>query len=286
MSKQRVLHLLLILCFMSSPAALANEFPGWLQPYPLSTLENQSQRRVPDYQLPLSQITRIQGLLRTQDERRLSGMLMRRTWELAAGNTPEQGFEHMRRQLLAQNAEILFTCESRHCGASNLWANQVFGYANLLGVDGSQHYLAAQIPTGHMAVYAVRRGNGRVYLHVDYIHSAEMAAQVQLQNWQTQLQQQGYADLPGWQDQPAQSEAALSSWLAEDEGRQLRIVVHLSVSGGDAGLTEAKAEADALLERLIAQGVDPQRIDAYGVGALVPQVLEGRQRALTLIQLR
>lgn len=279
----------LVALLFVSPLQAANQLPDWFEPYPLATLENQTSRQVPDYQLPLSQITRIQGLLRTQSERRLSGQLVRRTWQLSSGNTPEQGFEHVRDQLLRQNADILYECSSRQCGASNLWANQVFGYANLLGVDSAQYYLAAEIPTGHVAVYAVRRGNGRVYLHVDYIHSESMAAAavegVPEMTWQQRFAAQGYVDLRDWQTDQSDVLDQLLQLLNESSTLQLRLVVHQRVTSGDTGLTESNAQAQQLEAELIDAGIAAERISVYGVGSLAPSVLGEADTALTLIRL-
>ena len=283
---------LLAALIIASPTHASNQLPDWFEPFPLSTLDNQSARVTPDYQLPLSQITRIQGLLRTQNELRLSGDLIRRTWQLSPGNTPDQGFEHVRDQLLRQQANILFECSSRQCGASNLWANQVFGYANLLGVDSTQFYLAAELASGHMAVYAVRRGNGRSYLHIDYIHvapsvveqEAEQMIESEHVSWQQQLRDLGYADLPGWSAAEPNTLQQLLGLLDDDLDLKLRIVVHQRVNTGDTGLTESNAEAQRLESELLQSGVMPDRVAVFGIGTLAPSVLGSNNYAITLIR--
>ena len=283
---------LLAALIIASPTHASNQLPDWFEPFPLSTLDNQSSRATPDYQLPLSQITRIQGLLRTQNELRLSGDLIRRTWQLSPGNTPDQGFEHVRDQLLRQQANILFECSSRQCGASNLWANQVFGYANLLGVDSTQFYLAAELASGHMAVYAVRRGNGRSYLHIDYIHvapsvveqEAEQMIESEQVSWQQQLRDLGYADLPGWSAAEPNTLQQLLGLLDDDLDLKLRIVVHQRVNTGDTGLTESNAEAQRLESELLQSGVMPDRVAVFGIGTLAPSVLGSDNYAITLIR--
>ncbi|TVQ72039.1 MAG: DUF4892 domain-containing protein [Oceanospirillales bacterium] len=279
---------------IANPTYASNQFPDWFTPFPLASLENQSASVTQDYQLPLSQITRIQGLLRTQNELRLKGDLIRRTWQLSPGNTPEQGFDHVRDQLLRQQANILFECSSRQCGASNLWANQVFGYANLLGVDSTQFYLAAEIETGHMAVYAVRRGNGRSYLHIDYIHVApavvEQVAEPQMEDvadltWQQQLGEVGYVDLHGWSAAEPETLQRLLALLDDDLELKLRIVVHQKVNTGDTGLTESNAQAQRLESELLESGVMPERVSVFGIGSLAPSILGSDDHAITLIRL-
>lgn len=282
--------ILMALLFANSVYA-ANQLPDWFEAFPLSSLENQSVQATPDYQLPLSQITSIQGLLRTQNERRLKGELIRNTWQLSTGNTPQQGFDHIRDQLLRQNATILFECSSRQCGASNLWANQVFGYANLLGLDSSQFYMAAEMQTGHVAVYAVRRGNGRVYLHLDYIQSTPSAATadvaadaVEVLSWQQRLMDEGYVDLQGWSSTELGTVESLLMLMENSSDLHLRIVVHQRVFSGDTGLTETNAMAQRLETQLIDAGIIPERISVFGVGSLSPSVLGEEENAITLIR--
>lgn len=284
---------LLAALIIASPIHASNQLPDWFEPFPLSTIENQSEIETPDHQLPLSQIIRIQGLLRTQDELRLSGHLVRRTWQLLTGNTPEEGFNHVRDQLLRHQARILFECSSRSCGASNLWANQVFGYANLLGVDSTQFYLAAEVDNGHMAVYAVRRGNGRSYLHIDFIYdnasvanpiTEEMNESVDDLSWLQQLSDHGYVDLIGWSATEPNTLRQLLTLLDDDLDLKLRIVVHQRVSTGDTGLTESNAEAQRLESELLESGVMPDRVAVFGVGSLAPSVLSAENHAITLIR--
>lgn len=286
---------LIRLCFFVSlvftnPLQASDQLPEWFDPYPLSSLNNQASETALDYQLPLSQIARIQGLLRTQDERRLKGDLIRYTWQLSSGNTPQQGFDHVRDQLLRQGADILYECASRECGASNLWANQVFGYANLLGIDSTQFYLAAEIDTGHVAVYAVRRGNGRVFLHVDYIYSGPETAEATSRenidsSWTQNLSEQGYVDLLGWSPSDPNTVQEILQILAQSSDLNLRIVVHQRVNSGDTGLTEANALAQMLENQLLEAGVEEKRIAVFGVGSLSPSVLQNEDSAITLIRI-
>ncbi|KAA0875837.1 DUF4892 domain-containing protein [Nitrincola tapanii] len=285
MHLHKKLMILVGLCglFWSHGALSATTLPPWLHPFPLSTLENQTRQPTPDYLLALSQITRIQGLLRTQNERRLSGQLLRSTWELASGHGPEQGFEHFKQQLQQASAEILFECASRQCGASNLWANQVFGYANLLGVDSSQFYLAAKLGSDYFALYAVRRGNGRVYLHLDYLQtlSPEVEVQVSELSWQERLEQRGYVSLRA-ASLENELEPLLQDWL-QSSTANYRLVLHRAAQGSDPELLLAEEAALALQARL--QDAGFTQIEVYSVAALVPEVLAGQAWALTLIRL-
>ncbi|EXJ09222.1 MULTISPECIES: DUF4892 domain-containing protein [Nitrincola] len=290
--------------FAQQPSGL----PDWFQVFPLSSLEMRTQKNEPDYLLALSQITRIQGLLRTQNERRLNGTLIRHTWQLAAGHGPEQGFDHVKQQLIAQGANILYECSSRQCGASNLWANQIFGYANLLGVDSSQYYLAAEVEAGHMALYAVRRGNGRVYLHLDYIvdpsqpaASQAVAPEPQVSDrdirseapesssdvsWLRLMESQGFAQLPGWPDRAEDAKASLKDYLDQHPTQRLRVVLHRASFSTEPLLTQTNAEAQAFLSALVNLGINIDRIDIYGAGSLAPEAWQGRTSSATVMVIK
>jgi len=296
---------------LSCPSVFAQQpsgLPEWFEVFPLSSLEMRTQKHDPDYLLALSQITRIQGLLRTQNERRLNGTLIRHTWQLAAGHGPEQGFDHVKQQLLAQGANILYECSSRQCGASNLWANQIFGYANLLGVDSSQYYLAAEVEAGHMALYAVRRGNGRVYLHLDYIvdPSQPLASQpvapeplvserdVRLEasesssdaSWLMLMESQGFAQLPGWPDKAEEAKASLKDYMDQHPAQRLRVVLHRASFSTEPLLTQTNAEAQSFLSALVNLGINIDRIDVYGAGSLAPEAWQGRTSSATVMVIK
>src|SRR5690606_42021792 len=64
-------------------------------------------------------------------------------------------------------------CSSRDCGRSSEWATDVFGIANLYGVEREQNYLAARLVADdkqhYVALYTIMRGNQRVYAHLHVI---------------------------------------------------------------------------------------------------------------------
>jgi len=261
--------------------------PEWLSPVPLSTLVDRKEVYSEDYVFPLSQVTRIQGLLRMDRELRLSGNTTRHTYELLGGYTPEQGFDMIRSQLIDNSAEILFECNARSCGASNLWANDVFGYATLFGADRSQSYLAASHPEAHIALYTIRRGNGRVYMQLDVVHSeqAETAevAEVEALEWVELLYATGYAELTDWPGQESLAIRALQNLLESDADLNLRLVVHEGGTDVDQSLTAAQALAERIRDQVSQGNILSDRLQAYGVGALVPSVLAGREQVLVVI---
>lgn len=151
----------------------AREF-AWLERFPNSDLEQVEQKQVPEYRLLLGQLRIISKQIRSE-EQRLSGQLTRLTYRIPNGHSSRAAYEHFLAQLKTQGAEILFSCSSRDCGRSSEWATDVFGIANLYGVEREQNYLAARLVADdkqyYVALYTIMRGNQRVYAHLDVIET-------------------------------------------------------------------------------------------------------------------
>ncbi|GAA0785811.1 DUF4892 domain-containing protein [Marinobacterium sediminicola] len=253
--------------------------PFGLEPFPLSSVINQQERYDPDYRLMLGGIVKINGLVRSDREQRLQAQLTRITWQLPGGYPPESGFNHVRQQLLAQGAEVLFECAGRQCGPSSLWANDIFGQSRLYGVDRSQFYAALSLPEAHVAIYAVRRGNGRVYLHLDLLeHDAPTVTELSVR-----LREQGYAELSDWPDSTDRAVQALLDLQDTYPDREIWLVVHWRGEDLDLTLRQSEEAASRLLRLLGDKGGDLGRIRAQGVGALVPSVLGGRSQVAVVL---
>jgi len=122
---------------------------------------------------PLGSIQRIGGRLRSERKLSAEGALAALTYQLPEGHSAVEAFAWSRKALLGQGAELLYWCEGRDCGSSSLWANAVFGNAELYGPDERQAYALLRLPEPNqsslLALYAITRGNGRSYLHVEQL---------------------------------------------------------------------------------------------------------------------
>lgn len=118
---------------------------------------------------PLGSVRRISGQLRFSDELTVRGERHYATWQLSPVHVADAAFTQSRELLQQQGARLLYWCEGRDCGPSNLWANSVFGNARLYGPDDGQVYaLLTNAETKELfALYAVTRGNGRNMLHAE-----------------------------------------------------------------------------------------------------------------------
>lgn len=190
--------------FPSTPRALARIFSGRRLPWLLSLLlcgatahadvppdatvaltpeDGQLlDRRGPDSAerlYPLGPLRRIGGALRMEGRVQVHGELTSTTWELPAERSAADAFKGARVALQGEGNRVLFWCEGRECGESNLWSNDILANTRLLGSDDQQGFvLVRQAREGAdtlIAVYCVLRGNRRVALHVEtFVPSAPL----------------------------------------------------------------------------------------------------------------
>ena len=262
---------------VSVTAAEVPNLPAGLTAYDLAQEDRYRSRSVSDYRLILGAVVKIDRQIRADQDLRLAGELQQFTWEIPRSHQPAEPFEAMRAQLQQSGAKILYQCAGRECGASNIWANDLFRYATLYGRDDSQHYLAAQLNGQHFALYAVRRGNQRVYLHLDLISSDEAVETA----WYAPLDAQGYMVLPHWPQSPELAVKQLVDWM-EQSGSRVRLGVHQSGTDVTLAQRESERHAQTLRQQLVDAGADAASVEAFGVGNLVPSVL-GATTQLTVV---
>jgi len=148
-----------------------------LQPFPFAEIVEQSSQDIPEYRFVTGKVSSIGALVRTEEEQIISGKLIKKTYEIPRVHTTREVMQYYQAQLQRLNANKLFYCEARNCGRSNDWANGIFGERILFGPDRFQYYLASTfVSDGRQyasVVYTIRRGNQRVYAHVEQIELAE-----------------------------------------------------------------------------------------------------------------
>lgn len=157
---------------MSAASGAQEAFEQSLSVTPFAHVSAVQQDRVAqaDYQFIIGSIRRINNQLRAEREVRATGELLRATWQITDGYSPDDAFRDALQQLTEQPHTLLYACEGRECGSSSLWANQVFNNARLYGPEEDQRYLALRLdsePQQFIALYSITRGNKRSYLHLD-----------------------------------------------------------------------------------------------------------------------
>lgn len=244
--------------------------------YPLSWIVEYQAFTVPDYRLALGKMKKKSGVIAPEKSRRLEGYLQRITYRIPDGHSPEEAFKFVAHQLQQQQAVVLFRCESRQCGSSHQWANQTFQVSRLYGVDRTQLYLAAELAEQFIALYAVKRGNKRVYLQLDVISPQAPAAKPEQEtevagsDWLERFQGNGGAWLP-----VDFSRGADSTLLKSVTERLVAVLVDTDQPVLIAGYSNASGQS-VLQSRVYAETVaaaltkklDETRLTVLGVGSL------------------
>lgn len=274
----------LALLLLVTPALQAAEFeiPLQLNPFPQSQLISSEQRQEPDYRLMLSGIMKINGRIRTDRDQRLQASLSRMTWQLPDGYDPQSGFSFLRAQLDDRGAQVMFECSGRQCGPSSIWANDVFDQSRLYGIDNTQFYAAMRLDQAHVALYAVRRGNGRVFLHMDVLENESQT----ISDPVAVLAQQGYVELQNWPESSDRTVASLLDMMQGMPGQELWLVVHWQGQDLELTLRQSQEAADRLLRQVVEKGGDVRQLKARGVGSLVPSVLGSRRQVAIVVMRR
>ena len=267
--------------------SFAAELP--LEHYPHARIMFQSIAANDDYVLALSSYKKIAGSWRVDRQQRLAGMLARYTLELPEGHGANKGFDFYLDQLHAFNVRELFHCKSRDCGTSNSWANNHFKILQLYGLDQYQQYGAYEVITAdakpfYVSLYTVQRGNKRVYLQIDVLHTdkvIELGIASSPESIIKSLHANGYYVFPDLivgnvkTDRPVQIKPAhikaLVDVLALEPEWEIALVGHdYAPVSLEQQQQYSLAYAEQLKADLLEQGVAAERMSSYGLGSLAP----------------
>jgi len=202
---------------------------------------------------PQGTLRRVSNQVRYEAQIRVEGRLQIRTLQLPNGQQDLAEVVANARQTLHQaGAELLYWCEGRECGSSALWANTVFGNAQLYGPDDQQSYLLYRLPEPQanslLALYAITRGNRRSYLHIEQLDANAPLGELlpAAATLLRQLREQGELILPSGEPTAAWAER-LAQCL------NLASTLRVKLEGQQAG---------AWQRVLLAQGVRASRLEA------------------------
>ena len=224
--------------------------------FPRAQLVDYSQVASQERILPAGPIRRISGQLRFEAEVASQGQLTALTYELPREHTALEAFAAARSNLQQQGASLLYWCEGRDCGSSNLWANNVFANSQLYGADEQQAYallrLAAPADNSLLALYGITRGNRRSYLHIEQLDAAAPLG-VLLPNPATLLRELRTA---GSLSLAQLSDAPQEPWL--------QLLVRTLNLDSSLRVSVFGAQAEAWRQALLAQGILPARLELGG----------------------
>ena len=156
----------------------AQDIPGardadGIERYPRSWIVEYEEVAEPlPYRFVTAPVDRIRQDLRIEGVR-VSGPVQRVTYRIPDGEQLDDIAAHYREILDAGGSGIVFSCEGPDCGRSTIWAHDVFGIPILVAPNRSQAFLSAPVMIDGVeklvSVYAVQRGNRRLYAHVEVV---------------------------------------------------------------------------------------------------------------------
>lgn len=270
----------LVFCLVSIPLlAVAKDLQGsqddnliqrpagsWIVQYQAPELKG--------YTLALGSIEKVNGVERLEKELRLKGKLTRISYRIPEGSRVRDYIDFFNTQINSHGAEELFSCKGRECGSSNFWANQVFDYSKLYGVDRNQYYVAAKLPGVYLAVYVIERGNRRQYAHIDLIETDSVARKL------SEYEQLGYVELSVDALPDKQFLIDVLEGLNQKSGAA--IVVHHAGEDLESAFSDAEIQA-AQLRILLNQLSASTPLSVHSVGSWVPSVLAEHKMVLQLV---
>jgi hypothetical protein len=275
-----------------------------IQPYHNARIMFQSTGATDDYVFALGSYKKIAGSWRLDRQQRLSGNLTRYTVELPEGHSANNGFDFYLDQLQNFNLRELFHCTGRDCGTSNSWANNHFKILQLYGLDQFQQYGAYEVTNAdakpfYIALYAVQRGNKRVYMQLDVLHVDsvnELGVAANPESIIRALESSGYYVFPDLLVSDAQGSVSIKIKPAH-----LQVLVDvlsakpnwiLAVVGHDyapvalaAQQKNSLAYAEQLKAALQEVGVKANRLVPYGLGGLAPAGRGDRAGRVELVKI-
>ncbi|WP_067981586.1 DUF4892 domain-containing protein [Neptuniibacter pectenicola] len=209
-----------------------------------------------NYRLVLGSLQKVNGVVIPEKEQRLTGWLTQITYRIPEPSTPDEAFSMFEAQLTKRGATTLFKCSGRDCGSSNQWANTIFRYSRLYGVEESQSFAAFRLNNKYVSLYAVERGNKRVYLRLDVLVENIMGLDGQV----------GEGDGIPFTGNASELQA-LVAYLNANPEQNVWLVGHdLSGQTRQQQLDKAKEKLLALQLRLIEQNISSDRINVYSLG--------------------
>ena len=272
---------------LATGALFAAELP--IENYHNARVIFQSNADTDEYLLGLGSYKKIAGAWRVDRQQRLSGNLARYTLELPERHSANNGFDFYLDQLQNFNFRELYHCKGRDCGTSNSWANNHFKIPLLYGLDQFQQYGAYEVISSddtpfYVALYAVQRGNKRVYVQLDVLHvtdTVELGIAASPESIIKSLLANGYYVFPDFVVDDAKGKAnvrikpahiqALIDVLAQQPDWKIALVGHDYTA---ASLAQQQDNSQRYAEQLSAalqeKGVMANRLSTYGIGGLAP----------------
>lgn len=291
MKARYLVQTLWLLLLASSVAAQQSENPddhALFSGFPDAEINELETIEDTNYRVVLGSLQSTRGQVVPEASERVRGDLTRILYQIPNGFTGQDVYDFFVDQMQLRGYSELFTCAGRACGSSENWANDIFGNRILYGPVRNQFYLAmGSDPSGqfYVSAYVITRINRQILAFLEIIElsgSAEAPTDAGPPFLLEQLRETGGIIVPGLtfgaDDQP-ESDAGLDDLveaLRLDPELRLYVVGHLQAEGSlDDLLDRSEARAQAVLQLLVDQGIDAERLTSRGVGPLAPICVSG-----------
>lgn len=143
--------------------------------YPHAVQVARVESQVVDHVVPLGALKKVRGVWEFKDSERLSGSLLRYTWQIVDGYSSAEILQELEARVAETGAsELLFDCEGRACGKAVQWANRVFSQRVLYGREDLQQYRVYSLglpAVSRLMMYSSARTADRQYLHVELLQA-------------------------------------------------------------------------------------------------------------------
>ena len=119
--------------------------PSAIERFPRSWIVEYTERGGDEpYEFITAPVDRISRDVRVEAVR-VEGPLARVTYRVPDGTRLDDVIAHYEQRIAAISPGIVFSCRGPDCGRSTIWANHVFGVAELAAPNRNQFYLAAPV---------------------------------------------------------------------------------------------------------------------------------------------
>jgi len=226
--------------------------------FPASYIVQYNQEYTRDYRWILGGLEKVNGVLRAEKEQRLKGELTQVTYRIPETHTAEAAFEHFYTQAIRQGGEVLFRCTGRECGSSNQWANNIFGYFRLYGIDRSQSFASLKLGNSHISLYSVKRGSKRVYLRLDVLETTA-----------TSLESSSDKTVQISREITPQDDLSyLVEYLQKNPNASIWVVAYdFNPGSKQAQIQRAREQSQQIKTQLLLSGANDNQVNIYAVGS-------------------
>ncbi len=255
--------------------------PSAIERFPRSWIVEYTERGADEpYEFITAPVDRIKRDVRVEAVR-VEGPLARVTYRVPDGTRLDDVIEHYEERIAAISPGIVFSCRGPDCGRSTIWANHVFGVAELAAPNRNQFYLAAPVRVDGqpqlVAFYAVQRGNRRVYAHLDVVVPQGPTPFDTTVTLADALERSGFVVVEGVEPDAAGNLSAealtalddLAGGLGELSDETLHVVCHVYGSRSVDALTGAAQRCAAAAARRLEEAAGVTVV-AHGLGPIAP----------------